>query len=192
MNGRFVVVVGPDGVGKTTVAALLLERHAGPTRYFHFRAPVRGRLGTAPDTSTPPQPKTSATGWRPGGWARLALSFVRAWLAHLTSVRPAMRQGCLVVGDRWIYGYVGQPRSLRYYGPTWLAALAMRCLPMPDLVASLTAAPEVVVGRKPELTVQEADEEMTRWGSLPVASLRTFSTECDPSETVEEIRRVLC
>ena len=70
--GRFIVLVGPDGVGKTTVARALMQRHSGPAAYFHFLPPIQGSLAQAPDPgSAPPLPKAHPGGSRLLGWLRL-------------------------------------------------------------------------------------------------------------------------
>lgn len=175
-RGVFVVVVGPDGVGKTTVARALAEHFDGPTAYFHFLPPVWRRLPASPPHETDPQPlpRRGADGSRVIGWCRLARSFVRGWLGYLTRVRPALDRGCLVVGDRWVYGYIAEPDALRFYGPRWLGALALRLLPQPHLVANLSAPPELIRQRKQELSLAEIDRGLAEWASVPAHRALTF------------------
>ena len=143
-----MVVVGPDGVGKTTIARALINQFEGSTGYFHFRPPVQGGLRKAPPhQSTPPPGKGAPRGSIMLGWVRLAFNVLRFWVGYGVSVRPAVRRGELIVADRWAYGYVAQPAALRFYGPEWLARLALRLLPQPDLVVNLTAPPAVIRAR---------------------------------------------
>lgn len=182
-TGSFVVVVGPDGVGKTEIARALTRLYGGPTGYFHFMPPRRGSLPAhPPDFSVPPPDKGPAQGSRFLGWLRLARNVVRFWLTYALVVRPSVRRGALVVGDRWAYGYVGQPRAVRFYGPPWLARLAVRLLPEPDLVANLVAPPDVIRTRKQELTFEEIESELRTWSQLPVQRLRPFESIGPPSE----------
>jgi thymidylate kinase len=187
-RGSFVVVVGPDGVGKTTVAKALLEAHPGPTGYFHFRPPIWQSLAERPaGAGYPPPSKGQAGGRRWLGWLRLARNFVRFWAGYLRNVRPALRGGALVVGDRWAYGYLVQPHALRFYGPSWLAAAALRALPHPDLVVNLSAPPEVVWQRKRELTDAQIRTELLAWELLPAQRLRTFQSVEDPRSVASAI-----
>lgn len=165
------MLVGPDGAGKTTTAAALVEAFGGPTRYFHFMPSPGGDLRPEPDAPAAPK----AIGGRGAsvrrvlaGWARLARNVARFWHAYLTVVRPAARSGALVVGDRWGYGYAVQPEPLRYFGPAWLARLAIRLLPAPDLVVNLVAPVETILARKAELSAREIAAELEGWRSLPV------------------------
>ncbi|HEX6221696.1 MAG TPA: hypothetical protein VF115_11430 [Acidimicrobiia bacterium] len=175
-RGHFIVLVGPDGVGKTEVARDLLRRRGG--RYFHFRPPSRvGGLRDSPPTNGPP--KEIHTGPFPLGPLRLLRNFLLFWSGYLASVRPTLRAGDNVVGDRWAYGYLVQPTSLKFSGPDWLARFVIRALPKPDVVVNLEAAPETVRRRKPELTLYEIKRELDAWRTLPVE--RMVSVDAEPS-----------
>jgi len=170
------VLVGPDGVGKTEVARELLRRHGG--RYFHFRPPGRaGGLRDSPPTDGPP--KKTHTGPFPLGPLRLLRNFILFWFGYLASVGPTLRSGDDVVGDRWAYGYLVQPTSLKFSGPDWLARFAIWALPKPDVVVNLEATPETVRNRKPELTLEEIQRELEAWRTLPVD--RLVSVDAEPS-----------
>lgn len=167
-RGAFVVVIGPDGVGKTSLAARLIADHGPPTMYLHFRPRLWSPPPASPIAAGSPPPKQNDPGPRPLGWLRLARSIGMFWLGYLRWIRPALARGTLVVGDRWVYGYVGQPEALGFGGPPWLARLATRIAPQPDLVVRLTAPAEVIAKRKADLTVAEIQMEMRKWETLPV------------------------
>lgn len=191
-TGLFVVVIGPDGVGKTTLAREVLERWSGPTGYFHFLPTRHSPVTSSPEVDQPaPPPKAPRTGSRPLGWLRLGRNLIRFWLAYLVHVRPLVRQGTLVIGDRWCYGYVGQPFSLRFYGPHELAKRAADLFPKPDLVIDLKAPAEVIASRKSELTNSEISDELARWSLVAKGHRIEVHTTKDPSllaqETIELI-----
>ncbi len=166
-RGVFVAVIGPDGVGKTSLAAVMIRRWQGPTRYVHFRPRLDRPLpDQPPQTSPPPPPKARRQGSRPLGWLRLGLAVVRFWIGYSVRVRPALTEGALVVADRWSFVYVVQPFAAKYYGPTALARWAVRLMPKPDLILNLHAPPEVIRARKPELTVEEIERELALCADL--------------------------
>jgi thymidylate kinase len=169
-KGRFVVLVGPDGVGKTTLARQLIEDHGHPSMYVHFRPSLRRRPPTIPiDDGVQPTKRTSP-GKFPLGWLRLVKSLVLFWVGYVRWIAPALRNGALVVGDRWAYGYVGQPTALGFAGPAWLSRAAVRLVPKPDLVVLLDAPPDVVMARKGDLSVGDIQRETIAWATLPVAT----------------------
>ena len=188
----FVVVVGPDGVGKTAVARALSEQYHCRTAYFHLRPPIGDELPTGPPaTSVPPPDKGSPHGSMLLGWIRLARNVVRFWAGYLSSVRPALRQGTMVIADRWAFGYVVQPHALKFYGPRALACWAIRALPRPDLVINLTAPPEVVRARKQELTLDQIRKELSEWLTLPDPTLRTFEALESPDTIAKRVLQTL-
>lgn len=170
-RGALVALAGPDGVGKTTVARTLLDGHAGPTGYVHFRPPMNGALEDGPPVvgiEGPPKEFGSETTLDVVvGWIRLFRSLGSFWVGYLRTVRPAIKTGALVVADRWAYGYIVQPRALKFYGPPWLARWAVDKMPKPNVLAVLQAPPDVVHARKDQLTLEQIESELTAWAELP-------------------------
>ena len=188
--GRFVVLVGPDGAGKTTLASEMIRVHGDPTLYVHFRPRITTPPDRRPVTGHPPAKKRQRPGPLPLGWLRLGWSLVVFWIGYLRWIKPALRQGALVVGDRWIYGYVAQPIPLGFGGPTWLARLASQMAPRSDLVVRLDAPVEVIASRKRDLTPQEIAVERKLWMTLPQVDL-TIDARVDPTESANDILRDL-
>ena len=177
-RGLFLVVVGPDGAGKTSLATALLRRSEVDGAYFHFIPTLRTpRLADEPPEHEDLVEKQRGSGSRLLGVLRIGRNLARAWLGYLLVIRPAVRSGKVVVGDRWLYGYVAQPRALRFHGPSWIARLVLKMLPRPDLVILLDAPPEAIHERKPELTPNEIRDEVARWRSIDQRMLRLDATQ---------------
>jgi thymidylate kinase len=183
-RGRFIVLVGPDGVGKTSVALRLHDKL--DARYFHFRP----KLG---DGWSSPEPggvldKPAHSAGRMESIARLGLNFARFWIGHLVRVLPELRAGRDVVADRWAYGYLAKPAELRYFGPAWIARLMVAALPHPNLVVCLSAPPEIIVSRKGELSLEEIEADLASWRTLPARHLEIVDATGDPDAVADEIR----
>ena len=121
------------------------------------------------------------------GWIRLARNTVKCWLGYLKSVRPALRRSFLVVGDRWMYGYVVQPEAMKFHGPDRLARAVLHLLPRPHLIVNLSAPPAVIRARKQELTLSQIEQELLKWSSLGVPNVRTLDATRSPEEIALEI-----
>lgn len=184
-SGAFIALVGPDGVGKTSVAAELISRAGG--RYFHFRPPLRRRWG-------PPTPGEFTIAVPPSHTGRLfsvlrmAKAFLLFWFGYLRSVRPEVKVGRLVVADRWAYGYLVHPAKLGIFDAPILARMMLRALPQPDMVFALVADPLTIHSRKQELSLQEATKEADAWASLPISQLARVEADGSIASIVDTIQ----
>jgi len=86
---------------------------------------------------------------------RLFKNVIVANLAYWIRTEPLLRQGALILVDRYYYNYFLDPVSVRYYGPQWLLERARRLFPRPDLVVVLKAPANTLLARKQELSVDE-------------------------------------
>ncbi len=162
--------------------------HEGATAYFHFRPPFWSSLQAEPeDVEYISRSKPEVEGSKLLGWCRILWSLVVFWGGFLVRIRPAVRSGHLVVGDRWGYGYYAQPHGLKFYGPPWLADWVTRLLPRPDVVANLTAAPDLIAQRKQELTVAQLAAELRLWKMLPVRNLVSVDASADAESAARAI-----
>jgi GTPase SAR1 family protein len=189
-HGLFLLLVGPDGSGKSSLASRLAElsREAGrPARHMHWRPgvlPQRASLtGRAPDSSSPHARK-------PNGALVSVLRVVYYWIdfflgLHLR-VQPIRARGGFVVIERGWWDFAVDPRRYRLTGTQRLVTLLGRLLPSPDIVMVLETTPELLRKRKTELPGEELSRQMAKWRQIELPR-RTVRVELDASKGLDEL-----
>ncbi len=182
--GHLVILVGPDGCGKTTSAELVCERFAAtrvpvsavylgaqkpllPTRKLSQKLRKRRARAGAPREIKDVNRRQRLRG--------LVHIMADKWARYLLQVRPRLVRGEVVVLDRYFYDLRVFPHPLVRKG--WVERVVMACIPEPALAFCLTADPALITARKNELTVAETTRQiecyrgLRRWvrnfGELP-------------------------
>jgi thymidylate kinase len=156
-RGLWVVLLGPDGVGKSAVIARLASGLAmGFTGCgtYHLR-PALFRRRREPVTNFDPHGQP-ARGTLISVF-KLAYLLVANWLSYLMVVRPELARGQLVLFDRYFPDCLVDPR--RYRLPQLCRSVAeviARSAPRPDLYLVLDAPASVLQERKCEVTLSES------------------------------------
>jgi thymidylate kinase len=166
--GFTVAILGPDGTGKSTLAAAIRRSFPFPARVVYmglWQKPVRQHA-------------------LPGLNLLGRLSFL--WGRYLTGQYHRAR-GRLVLFDRYSYDAflrLGDPMGRR--DRMFLSVLAHAC-PAPDLVLILDAPGEIAHARKGEHTVHDLEEDRDRFVAL---STRLADLEVvDASRSAEAVRK---
>lgn len=166
-----VVVVGPDGSGKTAVAgALAGQRLPAPVLHLHHRP------GLLPARTVHVGPVTEPHRPRPYPTVLSSLKVLYLWVDYLIGwmvrIRPIVRTGGSVVIERGWWDLLVDPRRYRLAPvPRLLHALG-RLLPRPDATVVLHADLSVLLGRKQELPAAELARQQEAWLSIPDRALR--------------------
>jgi len=196
-RGCFVVLVGLDGSGKTTVARKLCclgaeQERFRRIRYFHWRPGILPAvLFPLPEyVNVPRKPRLGVTPWRSLlSAARLLNSGLRARAAYWLHIRPLLRRNSLVLLDRYYFNYYLDPDSVKYTGPAWLVDRARPLFPRPDLIVTLKAPPEVLLARKQELSEAEIRRQSVVLDHLSLQAAHTL--EVAASQPAAEIAQTI-
>ncbi len=154
-TGLFVVVLGPDGAGKSTVIDHLVQT-VGPAfkrhRIFHWRPMLLWRRKTTRLTTQPHSHPPHLSWWSS---ARLIAHLLDYWFGYWLVIRPLLARVGLVLFDRYFDDMLIDPKRYRYGGPLWLVRMLRPLIPKPDLILVLDATEKVVSARKQELAPSE-------------------------------------
>ncbi len=156
-KGLLVYFLGPDGAGKTTFAETLLEHSIvrDQISYYHGRIPALPRAGAIVGKS-PDKPKYGSQNKRSFGLLHcLYYSFDAVLLRGLLMFR--LRRDELIISDRSFFDIVAReqyreiPRIFRW--------ALVNCTPAPDYCFLMTAPPNEIHRRKPELPTLEIEQQ---------------------------------
>ncbi len=173
--GIFAVVLGPDGSGKSTVVDRIIGESASyysDLWQFHWRPgllPQPGRSEKKNSSgSNPPLPPTGYAYGRVVSFLRYSYFLADFILGYWFRIYPRRRRGQLIIGERWYFDVVVNPQRYGFKLPEWLLRLGGYLIPQPDLTILLTADPDAIYARKPELTVEQITKQIEAMrGILP-------------------------
>lgn len=186
-TGLLVAVLGPDGVGKSTLLATLGDKLAGAfrsRRLFHWRPAVIFAGKSAPVTNPHARPVFGAL----RSLAHLAGHFADYQIGWAVRIQPMLSRSGLVLFDRYFYDLAADPKRYRYGGPAAVPKMLFRAVPRPDLVLLLDAPEEVVLGRKSETTSEEIRAERERYWSLAEQDLPIRRIDASQTSDVVALR----
>jgi thymidylate kinase len=153
--GFHIVMLGPDGAGKSSVVDMLEATMTGPfssVLVLGFAPPLYKLWRRGPTSTSTPHAK------KPRSYAvsvlRAAFWFAYNILGHAT-LRIAKARNVLIVNDRHFIDILVDPVRYRYAGPRWLLQLIRKTMPRPDATVLLYGPPEILQARKKELSIEE-------------------------------------
>jgi hypothetical protein len=208
-GGFFMVLLGPDGVGKTTTANALLQslvvrRLFEPGSYLYRRFPLfpelkvflppalRRRVSlsmaeeTAADLSEEGAPPISAL----RSMVYLSYYGLEYFLGRLWLWRRCTLGNRIVVFDRYWYEFLLQARYDR--APRWVVRLVERMAAQPDALIFLEIAPEVAYERKREKPLAEIRRIHRICGEVVARSPRGHTVPAvGVAPTVEHLNRII-
>jgi thymidylate kinase len=189
-TGLFVVFLGPDGAGKSTVLAQVKQVVAKSFRrelLFHWRPCVltRGQPQVGPVNPRQHPPRSALK-----SVAYLLVHFTDYWLGYILRIRPMLARSTFVLFDRYFYDIPIDPLRFRYGGPMWIPRALNRMVPKPDMVIVLDAPEHALLERKQELELQELGRQRTRY--LGIQKEQSNTTVISTTEGVDAAVRDVC
>jgi thymidylate kinase len=205
-TGGFIVLIGPDGSGKSTVANGL-KQQLWPLfddyRYFHGHFEILPRLRDLAQLvglketpeNFPEKPALAGSNEKTREFGRLRsivylIYYTFDYLLGYPVIFRARGRGHLVIFDRYYYDYLIQPGMSIPAGLLWIL---MRLVPQPDVVIYLKNNSDTIFARKSELRT----DELSRQGEICSQIINRLpqgyelETTGTPTETTLEVARVL-
>jgi thymidylate kinase len=190
--GALVLLVGPDGCGKSSLARRLVEAWRpilGAAETFHLRP--RLEPTTRRTFTVAADPHGTAPRGALMSIAKLGFLLGDYVLGYPAAVRPILRKGGLALFDRYAFDLVADPVRFRYGGPMRLARWLTRLVPQPDLSLLLDAPAELLHARKPELPLATIEALRQAYRRTLGARAIVLDASREPEALDREVERLL-
>jgi len=200
-TGLMVVLLGPDGSGKTCVGDALGKQMLNGFRqvkHIHWRpgllpplgALLRKRKALAEDYTQPHKAEPHGSFISLLRFFYYAIDFV---LGYWLKIRILKVRNRLVFIDRYYYDYLVDTRRYRLKLPQWLIRAVMKIIPKPDMVIYLYGSPENLYERKQEITIEELTRQVREFQAIVPELPNAYMVETDKSldEVICEVTSII-
>jgi energy-coupling factor transporter ATP-binding protein EcfA2 len=170
-TGCFIVLVGPDGTGKSTLSQALhglMKDSFRRSLTFHWRPGLLPRPGSliGREGSDPQRPHARSPYGPILSGALLGYYWLDSFLGGWLRIMPFRARTGMITAERGWWDLAVDPRRYRLTSPPWLVRALGFLLLRPDLVLLLEAPPEAILERKSELSREELERQASAWNSV--------------------------
>lgn len=182
--GLSVVLLGPDGSGKSTIAKLTLERVSGS---FHgekllywrpFLLPPIGRLkiwDAQEESQINPRPHDHPRQNRYKSLLRFIYYLFDYVIGYPIKVYWGKVKKKIIIFDRYYYDYLVDMQRYQFNIPKWLPKFFLPIIPSPDITIYLDAEPEELIRRKQELPLREVQRQIYEFRKIILTIPNSYS-----------------
>ena len=155
-----IAIIGPDGVGKSTIISSLVEEynHAGIKRVLLLNRDHKKSNTGEPIRNYEKPPYSAAV-----TFVKLSVKAITWIVKYYTEIRPELRSGTLLIADHFYFLItLLDPLKARLSGPEFVRRFFYRLVPKPDYYIYLDAPLDVIFSRKQETTRDELEQLINR------------------------------
>jgi len=186
LGGGVIMIAGPDGSGKTTLAQGLAKTWLAdaPVLLVHHRRGI-GKLPARKPRGSTTEPHRHAAYPAVVSLGKTFYLFADFLYGWLVTIRPFVRAGGWVILQRDWWDLLVDPRRYRLHPFPRLGRLLGRLLPRPDLTLVLDADPDAILARKAELPAEELARQRAAWREVfPPDESHVYLDAARPSDAV--------
>ena len=158
-TGLFIVFLGPDGCGKSTIIQEISNDLSPAFRKVdcqHLRPKIGFNKKSGISIKDPhAKPNYNCI----TSIVKIFYFLFDYTFGYYFSIRNKMVKSTLVIFDRYYYDILVDPKRYRYGGPPFLSRIISKLIPSPDLVILLDAPADILQSRKQEVSFSETAQQ---------------------------------
>lgn len=205
-KGIFVVFLGPDGCGKSSLCEIIPDVLQpgflpGKVRKFYWRPmflpPIRQLLLNFGIKSKPEEISlNSQHNVSPDNTIISTIKFIYYWFDFVigrVKFYLVWAMGGIVLFDRYYYDFLVYPERFRLKLPRWLIKILMPAVPRPDINFYLDVDPKLLISRKEELSLDELKRQINYYQRLVSSLPNTYMIDASQSldHVIENVSKII-